>query len=156
MNYCENCGKELNEGMTVCPECGVSAEQAQTQNNYSTQGGMYQAPQQPQQAKEAMVAQHKYSMAKFKKGLSIFMIIATSVAMLTGLIALIPMNKSYFELVEYAKELYIDEVNITYTAACLISGFYQTVLLVLLLFWIYLFRKSAFQKKLYEATGQFE
>lgn len=182
MVFCENCGKELNEGVTVCPECGTStavtqaANQNQVQSNYSAP--VHQVYQAPPMTKEEMVTRHKYSTIKFKKILSLVMIIVTSITILTGLISLIPLNGSYEEATKYANRMsYItsqagntidesyfqkhgdfleNEVTITYTTACLISGFYQTFLFLSLLFWIYLFRKSSFQKKLFEATGELE
>ena len=171
--FCMNCGAPVDNQQT---ETGTQQTGDTGQNQY------YATANQPYQAqpstKRDMLLQYKYSMIKFKKILALVMMIMTGLAMIIGLIAIAPLNSSYQSATNHAESMSIissqagntiaeafyndcgnfleDSAAISYTTACILSGLYQTILLLTLLGWIYLFRKSSFEKKLFETTGEFE
>lgn len=201
---CPKCGKELKETSKFCISYGAMV--AAAENTAATKAVQPTAnPSKPAEAvqraavsdsipassqsannaayvplgsyKELLDAQ-KYSMIKFKKTLAVIMIIITGIAIISGIIAVIPVFNSYTDAVDRADSIsYIssvggktleeayyqdygkylsDEISITYTQTCILSGFYQTILWLSLLYWIYLLKKTSSQKKLYEAVGILE
>lgn len=180
MNVCKNCGQELGTDGKFCMNCGAPVDNPQAGNfeessYYAPDSQQYQAQQ---MTKREMILQHKYSMVKFKKILSLVMIVMTSIAIVIGLVAIAPLNNSYQSATNHAESMSMissqagntiaeafyndcgnyleDSTVISYTTACILSGLYQTILLLILFGWIYLFRKSSFEKKLFEITGEFE
>lgn len=172
--YCSKCGQELEADVEYCTNCGTAAEaqqevEAQVEQPIQTATDF---------TKDEMVLKHRYSMAKFKKGLAIFMIISTAVAMIIGIVNIFKITGSYEKATEHAQSIsYIEsvggktleeayyqdygdylenEVVITYINTCILSGLYQTILFFSLFFWIYLFKKANLEKRLIEVTGQVE
>ena len=173
MNICKSCGNEIGENEKFCRKCGAAAEvQTDYQSTYAVQGSA------PYRTKSELTAAHKYFMIKFKRILALVMMVLTAGAIVAGLMSIAPLNSNYKSALVHGSSIsYIESVGgktleeayykdygkyleneaaISYTTACLVSGIYQTVLLILLLYWVYLFMESSFKKQLYEETGEIE
>lgn len=145
MSKCVKCGNEIKANEKFCTKCGTPAVQDKTvgsvKRNTATQNI----------SADIVISEQKYKLIKYKQGISILMIISTSIAIIVGLIAVFSMvnNLSYAHGLSHEGEM-------IYTIACILSGLYQTILCLALLVWIYILKKSLIQKNIFEATGRIE